>query len=84
MKNIATKELNYIKDFLSWELLSAKKCNQYAQQEADQVRKQLFLESAKTHQQNYMSLLSYSNQLNAEKGNTSQMMINNNQGGQMN
>ena len=82
MKNIATKELNYVKDFLSWELLSTKKCNQYAQQETDQARKQLFLDSAQTHQQNYMNLLNYSNQLNAEKGNMNQM--NNNQGGQMN
>ncbi|MCC5909600.1 MAG: hypothetical protein JJT76_04085 [Clostridiaceae bacterium] len=59
MKNIATKELNYLKDFLSWELLSVKKCNQYAQQETNQQRKQLFLDTANIHQQNYMNLLNY-------------------------
>lgn len=72
MKNIATKELNYLKDFLSWELLSAKKCYQYGQQESDQQRKQIFMDAASTHQQNYMNLLNYANQING------------NQGGQMN
>ncbi|MFT9496700.1 hypothetical protein [Anaerosolibacter sp.] len=70
MKNIATKELNYVKDFLSWELLSAKKCYQYAQQETDQQRQQLFLNTVKVHQQNYTNLLNYSMQLNTQKGNT--------------
>lgn len=82
MKNIATKELNYVKDFMSWELLSAKKCYQYAQQETDQQRKQLFMDTVNVHQQNYMRLLNYVSQLNGEKNNTN--VMNMNQGGQMN
>lgn len=35
MKNISTKELNYINDILSWELLVAKKFAQYANQETN-------------------------------------------------
>lgn len=66
MKNIATKELNYIKDFLSWELLSAKKCYQYAQLENNQARKQMYLDSAKVHHQNYMNLLNYVSQINTQ------------------
>ncbi|AOT69034.1 hypothetical protein [Geosporobacter ferrireducens] len=81
MKNIATKELNYVKDFLSWELLSAKKCYQYAQQETNPQRKQLFMDTVNVHQQNYMSLLNYINQLNNEKNNTNTMNMN--QGGQV-
>ncbi|SNS40139.1 hypothetical protein SAMN05446037_100991 [Anaerovirgula multivorans] len=82
MKNIATKELNYLKDFLSWELLSAKKSYEYAQQETDQHRKQIFLDTASIHQQNYMNLLNYANQVNTGQSNMNWM--NNNQGGQMN
>jgi hypothetical protein len=77
MKNIATKELNYVKDFLSWELLSAKLCHQYADQETNPNRKQLFQDAATTHQQNYMNLLNYMQDLNQQKGNM-------NQGGQVN
>ncbi len=82
MKNIASKELNYVKDFLSWEILSLKKCNQYAQQETNPQRKQLLMDAVNIHQKNYMNLLSYVNQANAQQQNTN--MTNNNQGGQMN
>lgn len=64
MKNIASKELNYIKDFLSWEILSVKKCNEYANQEANQQRQQLYKNAARVHQQNYMRLLNYCEGLN--------------------
>lgn len=68
MKNISVKELNYINDMLSWELLSAKKCFQYGHQESNPAHQQVFFDTARTHQQNYVSLLSYLDQVNREKG----------------
>ncbi|AOY77603.1 hypothetical protein [Clostridium formicaceticum] len=82
MKNIATKEVNYIKDFLSWELLSLKKCYQYSQQETNPARQQAYLEGVRVHQQNYMNILNYINQVNITQGNNYQVNVN--QGGQMN
>lgn len=68
MKNISTKELNYINDILSWELLAAKKCNQYAYQENNSGYQQIFFDAAGIHQQNYYNLLNYMNQLNQSRG----------------
>lgn len=68
MKNLSTKEVNYIKDLLSWELLSAKKSFEYANQETDLVRKQIFIENAQMHQQNYLSLLGYADQMRQQFG----------------
>ncbi|MCX7923474.1 MAG: hypothetical protein N3B21_15915 [Clostridia bacterium] len=68
MRNVSTKELNYINDLLSWELLAAKKCNQYAYQENNSGYEQIFFDASRVHQQNYINLLSYLNQLNAEQG----------------
>lgn len=81
MKNLSTKELNYLRDFLSWELLSGKKCFQYAQLETDTQKQQLFYQAASIHQQNYMSLLDYANRINQGQGGSPQA---NPQGGQMN
>jgi spore cortex formation protein SpoVR/YcgB (stage V sporulation) len=72
MANLSTKELNYIKDFLSWELLNTKKYYNFSQQPDVQSRKQLFVDTAKAHEQNYHSILNYLSQLT------------NNQGGMMN
>lgn len=68
MINISTKELNYINDYLSWELLSAKKCFQYANQETNSTHKQMFFDAAGTHQQNYIDILNYISQVNTIKG----------------
>lgn len=68
MKNISQKELNYIRDTLSWELLSAKKCYQYGCQEADSGHQQVFFDAAHAHEQNYYNLLGYVDQLNSEQG----------------
>ena len=46
MINLSTKELNYVKDILSWELVMAKKCNQYSMQETDPKFKHIFAETA--------------------------------------
>ena len=68
MKNISAKELNYVNDLLSWELLSAKKCFQYANQETNPAHQQVFSDTAHVHQQNYTDLLNYIGQTNKEQG----------------
>ncbi|MTI94638.1 MAG: hypothetical protein FH749_03990 [Firmicutes bacterium] len=68
MSNISSKELNYVKDFLSWELLAAKKCNEHANQEQDPNVKQALSECARGHQENYNRLLGYVEQLNQQGG----------------
>jgi hypothetical protein len=67
MKNLSTKELNYIDDLLSWELLSAKKCNQYGHQETNPAHQKVFFDTASMHQQNYTNLLKYLETINTEK-----------------
>lgn len=68
MRNISQKELNYIKDFLSWELLAAKKCYQYGHQEPSSTVQQTFFDAAHVHEQNYLNLLNYVDQLNKTQG----------------
>ena len=68
MKNLSTKELNYANDFLSWELLSAKKCFQYANQETNPAHKQVFMDAAGMHQQNYTHILNFLNGIKSEGG----------------
>jgi hypothetical protein len=59
MQNLSTKEVNYLKDLMSWELLSAKKCFQFYNQETNESRKNLYYDSVSVHQQNFLSLLNY-------------------------
>lgn len=68
MQNLSTKEVNYIKDLMSWELLTAKKCFLSYNQETEQTRKQLYFETASAHQQNYLSLLNYANKIANQQG----------------
>ena len=68
MKNISAKELSYLNDFLSWELLSAKKCYQYANQETNSAHQQVFFDAAHVHQQNYSNILNYVEQASKEQG----------------
>lgn len=68
MKFISQKELNYVKDFLSWELLAAKKCYQYGYQETNTGSQQIFFDAAHVHEQNYLNLLNYVDQLNKNQG----------------
>ncbi len=68
MKNLSIKELNYINDILSWELLAAKKSYQYACQEEQSPHKQVFYDAAAVHQQNYMAVLNYLNQVKSSQG----------------
>jgi len=68
MKHLSTKELNYIKDFLSWELLAVKKCYSYASQESNTEDQRIFLDAMKVHKENYMDLLNYIQQFNNRQG----------------
>jgi uncharacterized membrane protein len=56
---LSTKELNYVKDHLSWELLMAKKYHSYAQQVSDPQLKQTVEEIGRKHQNNYNTLLNH-------------------------
>ncbi len=68
MKNISIKELNYLNDFMSWELLAAKKCYQYGCQENNSPHQQLFFEAARVHQQNYTNLLNHIDRVYKNQG----------------
>lgn len=70
MKNLSIKELNYINDILSWELLAAKKSFQYANQEqqSQSAHSQIFFDAANIHHQNYTVVLNYLSQVNSAQG----------------
>lgn len=54
---IADKELHYLKDYLSWELLAVKKCNDTANQVQDQEMAGLIRQIGRHHQEHYNTLL---------------------------
>jgi hypothetical protein len=56
---LADKELHYIKDYLSWELLAMKKCNEAAIQCTDPQIKQLIKDTGKKHQQHYNTIIAH-------------------------
>ncbi|NLK07410.1 MAG: hypothetical protein GX316_01760 [Firmicutes bacterium] len=56
---VTTKDLAYIQDALSWELLAAKKFAMYAQMAQDADVKNLCDGLAKMHQGHYQKLLSH-------------------------
>ncbi len=64
--NLSTKEVNYLKDHLSWELMAAKKCYNYAQQMANRDYARLLDDIGKIHQENFVDLLNYVNQKSKE------------------
>lgn len=68
MPTLSAKELSYIKDFLSWELLMAKKYSQYANQETDAHFKGVFNNAGQVHQQNYLYLLNYLDETVQQQG----------------
>lgn len=53
------KELNYVKDFLSWELLAMKKCNASSQRCTDPEIQQVMQKIGVRHQQHYDQLLTH-------------------------
>lgn len=60
--NLSTKEVNYLKDHLSWELAAAKRCYNSAQQSQDQKLSKLMDDIGRVHQENFVDLLNYVNQ----------------------
>ncbi len=66
---ISTKEVNYLKDHLSWELLAAKKCFHHANEIPDQNMQNFFNDIGQVHQENFVSLLNYVNHISQEVGN---------------
>lgn len=59
-RNVLTdKELSYVKDYLSWELLAMKKCNEAANSCQDAQIKQQIQATGRKHQQHYETILSH-------------------------
>jgi len=57
-QSITDKELNYLKDFLSWELLAMKKCNDAANQCTDSSVQSLIRQTGEKHKQHYQTIVS--------------------------
>ncbi|MGK5506830.1 ferritin-like domain-containing protein [Brevibacillus formosus] len=58
-KVISTKDLSYLKDALSWELIAFKKLHAFAQQATDPQVKQCLEQQGQMHQRHYQKLLSH-------------------------
>ena len=56
---LTEKDLAYIRDSMSWELLASKKAFQYAHQTLEPECRQLMYQVAQTHQQNMERLLNH-------------------------
>jgi hypothetical protein len=56
-QSITDKELNYFKDFLSWELLAMKKCNDAVKMCTDPAFQSLIRQTGEKHKQHYQNLL---------------------------
>lgn len=56
---LTTKDLSYLKDAMSWELLVMKKCNHFAQECKDQQIKQAINRTGKMHEKHYSMLLKH-------------------------
>lgn len=56
---ITTKDIMYLKDALSWELLATKKFHFLAQQTQDQEIKQALDQAGRMHQQHYQKILGH-------------------------
>lgn len=61
---VTTKDLSYIKDALSWELLAAKKCHHFARECNDNQIRQAVEKAGRMHQNHYQVLL---NQIDPSK-----------------
>lgn len=56
---ITSKDLSYLKDALSWELIAFKKLHAFAQQATDPQVKQALEKAGQMHQQHYQKLLTH-------------------------
>jgi hypothetical protein len=59
MTPLSEKDLAYIKDHMSWELLACKKAYQYAHQTLEPECRQLMFQVAETHQRNFERVLQH-------------------------
>ncbi|MGO4268752.1 hypothetical protein AB4Z22_02720 [Paenibacillus sp. TAF58] len=64
---ITTKDSQFLKDQLSWELLAMKKCRHFAQECSDPEISQLIDKAGQMHQQHYMLLLKHLQNNNTEE-----------------
>ncbi|KRF21513.1 hypothetical protein [Paenibacillus sp. Soil787] len=64
---ITTKDSQYLKDQLSWELLAMKKCRHFAQECSDSEIGQLIDKAGQMHQKHYMLLLKHLQNNNSEE-----------------
>lgn len=63
---ITTKDSQYLKDQLSWELLAMKKCHHFAQECTDPGTRQLIDKAGQMHQRHYTLLLKHLQNNNTE------------------
>ena len=56
---ITTKDLAYLKDALSWELLAMKKCNHFAQECQDSEIRDAINQAGRLHEKHYKILLKH-------------------------
>jgi len=59
MTPLTEKDLSYMKDMMSWELLAAKKAYHYANETQDQECRQAMMQIAEQHQRNLERLLTH-------------------------
>ena len=64
---ITTKDYQYLKDQLSWELLAMKKCRHYAQESTNPEIKQAIDKAGQMHQRHYQLLLKHLQNNNMEE-----------------
>ncbi len=58
---ITTKDLAYLKDAMSWELLAMKKCNHFAQECQDKEIRDTINRAGRMHANHYKTLLQHVN-----------------------
>lgn len=58
---LSTKDFNYLKDHMSWELLAAKKCAHFAGECQDPQIAQLINQVGQMHERHFNTLLQYVN-----------------------
>ncbi|WP_054951365.1 hypothetical protein [Numidum massiliense] len=61
MDQLSSKDLHYVKDQLSWELLAMKKCHHYAGECQDQEIQKQLEQVGRMHQAHYEMLLNHLN-----------------------
>ncbi|RCW48088.1 ferritin-like domain-containing protein [Paenibacillus prosopidis] len=64
---ITTKDYQFLKDQLSWELLAMKKCRHYAQESTNPEIKQAIDKAGQMHQRHYQLLLKHLQNNNIEE-----------------